>query len=282
MLRGLTVSPFDGPPLVPGRGAGSALACDQRRGGVQRVSSHRSAAQGKTDLFQEAIERIRGVISSRVILDDLGDISEVHIVATVARQPKHIVRDIESLLCARHGIRVDYRRISLVQLDADDIDDGDHRLRFLAASQSPGPIDTVEVSLQASNRRYVGLAPVETHLSHQPTVHAAASATLSAVQEAIGQRIALVVRGMEVVSSDRQQVCLALVEASTAQGEECLAGTCLVVGDLLEAASKATLDAINRRIPVWITAEKRQASDQRSPVRAHAGTLMKGVSPTVA
>lgn len=217
--------------------------------------------QASTQELQQAIERIQGVISARVILDASHEILEVHIVATTERHPKRIVRDVESLLCARYGIRVDYRKISLVQLDVPERDAGDHRLRFISAIPTPAAGDGVEVTLQASRERYVGSAAVCPKDSHQPAAYAAASATLRAVQEAIGQTIPLAVQGIEIVQTENHQVCLAVVSAMTARGPECLAGTCIVGGDLLEAASKAALDAINRRIPIWITTGRGMAQD---------------------
>lgn len=217
--------------------------------------------QASTQELQQAIECIQGVLSARVILDASHEILEVHIVATTARHPKRIVRDVESLLCARYGIRVDYRKISLVQLDVPEKDSGDHRLRFISATQRPEAGDAVEVTLQASQERYVGSAAVCSERSPQPAAYAAASATLRAVQEAIGQTIPLAVQGMEIVATEEHRVCLALVSAMTARGPECLAGTCIIGGDLLEAASKAALDAINRRIPIWITTGRGTAQE---------------------
>jgi hypothetical protein len=60
---------------------------------------------------------------------------------------------------------------------------------------------------------------------------------------------------------------LAVIRAALEAGEKRLTGTCLGTGSIWEAASKATLDAINRRLPVWA----RRATTQRATGRWQRG-----------
>ena len=50
--------------------------------------------------LQRTIEQIKDVTSARVILDEEGAISEIHLVGSSGRKAKQIVRDIESC-CTR-------------------------------------------------------------------------------------------------------------------------------------------------------------------------------------
>ena len=75
---------------------------------------------GLTVRLQKAIERIRGVISASVSLGQDGSVDEIHAFVTMERRPKQIVRDIESLLVTHFRMRVDYRSVSLVQLEPGD------------------------------------------------------------------------------------------------------------------------------------------------------------------
>ena len=197
--------------------------------------------------LQNAIEQIRGVTTARVMIDEGGEISEIHVIADQRRAPKPIVRDIETLLLARFAIRVDYRRISLVQMTEPLPEPEPDRLRFISAELDPADDTTVQVVLQAQAERYAGNAAD----SGDDTGRAAADATLAAVQKAIGRSIPLTVQHTQVVDGGEQAVCLAVIRAAFEAGEERLTGTCLVAGNIWEAASKATLDAINRRLPVW-------------------------------
>ena len=65
---------------------------------------------------QSAIERVRGVMASRVVAED-GAISEVHILAETSRSAKQIVRDVESLCAAQFGIELDHRKVSVALIN---------------------------------------------------------------------------------------------------------------------------------------------------------------------
>ena len=58
---------------------------------------------------------VQGVQSARVIGDD--EPAEIHIVASLQRSPKQVVRDVQSLAAARFGMPIDHRIVSVVQLD---------------------------------------------------------------------------------------------------------------------------------------------------------------------
>ena len=57
------------------------------------------------------------VRSSRIITDETGAISEIHVVASSDRSPKMIARDVETALKAELGLEIDYRKIGVVMMD---------------------------------------------------------------------------------------------------------------------------------------------------------------------
>ena len=65
---------------------------------------------------QRWIGQIKGVLQCKIDLDSEGEISGVHVVAGMDREPRHIVRDVESLLKARLEIDVFYKKIGVVQV----------------------------------------------------------------------------------------------------------------------------------------------------------------------
>lgn len=65
---------------------------------------------------QRWIGQIKGVLQCKIDLDPEGEISGVHVVAGMDREPRHIVRDVESLLKARLEIDVFYKKIGVVQV----------------------------------------------------------------------------------------------------------------------------------------------------------------------
>ena len=200
--------------------------------------------------YQQAIGRVRGVIRSTVVLENDGRIAEVHVIADQDRPPKRIVRDIESLLAARFGVRIDFRKVSLVQLDPEDEAESPLRLCVGQAKMSDGQVTVV---LSEGEQRYSGSSDCDKEKSESRVAAATAEATLQAVEQAMGGSVKLQARDAQVVDSRGDRVCLQIVQASTPRGDERLSGTCIVAQDLREAACKATLDALNRRLPAWLS-----------------------------
>jgi hypothetical protein len=203
--------------------------------------------------LQRALEQVKGVTAARIILDQAQQIEEIHLVGSAVRKPKQIVRDVESLLFAQYGIRMDYRKISVVQLDGAGVSPIPSRLRFVEAMPDPQALDTVRVLLQNDGRTFQGTAPAPTSDVSPVSVDAVAQATMGAVQQAIGDVAHLSFGSAQSVVSGDQSIVLVVVHAATAQGRECLTGTCVVRGNTLAAVAKATLDAVNRRLPIWFT-----------------------------
>ncbi|MBK7771815.1 MAG: hypothetical protein IPI48_15185 [bacterium] len=65
---------------------------------------------------QRWITQIKGVLQCKIDLDEQGEIAGVHVVAGLDRDPRHIVRDVESLLKARLQMDVYYKKIGVVQV----------------------------------------------------------------------------------------------------------------------------------------------------------------------
>lgn len=66
---------------------------------------------------QRWIRSIVGILHCKIDLDPEGEISGVHVVANMARDARHIVRDVESMLKARLDIDVYYKKIGVVQVE---------------------------------------------------------------------------------------------------------------------------------------------------------------------
>ena len=60
------------------------------------------------------VSRIQGVSSCRISTDEVGAITEIHVVALPHKAAKLVARDVESCLKAELGIEVDHRKIGVV------------------------------------------------------------------------------------------------------------------------------------------------------------------------
>jgi len=220
--------------------------------------------------LQRALEQVKGVTAARIILDETQQIAEIHLVGTAARRPKQIVRDVESLLYAQYGIRMDYRKISVVQLDGDNVSPVPSRLRFVEAVPDSQLRNTVRVLLQNDGRTFQGTALAPANDGSQVSADAVAQATVGAVQQAIGDVAQLSFGGAQSIVTGDQLVVLVMVRADTARGQECLTGTCVVRGNALAAVAKATLDAVNRRLPIWFTQKSDSLAESLGEVLEHS------------
>jgi hypothetical protein len=224
--------------------------------------------------LQRAIEQVKGVVAARIVLDEVQQIAEIHLVGAASRRPKQIVRDVESLLFAQYGIRLDYRKISVAQLDAPNVSPLASRLRFVEAQPDPRALDRVQVLLQNDGRMFQGTATHSASVTGQEPAEAVAQATMGAVQQAIGDVAQLSFGSAHNIVTRDESVALVVVHAATSEGSECLTGTCVVRGNPLAAVAKATLDAVNRRLPVWFTQSRTNVLAEpllETLERSHAG-----------
>ena len=81
--------------------------------------------------IEELVGQVRGVMAVRVVQDEQGQIDELHIVGSPSRSAKQMVRDVESLLYVRGGVRLDHRKISLVQVAETSIQPAAVRVQML-------------------------------------------------------------------------------------------------------------------------------------------------------
>ena len=71
------------------------------------------APSWSTDDAEALLRTLPAIASARLLRDADGTVRDVHVLATTDLAPKQIVRNVESALLARFGIRLDHRAISL-------------------------------------------------------------------------------------------------------------------------------------------------------------------------
>ncbi|NLZ51919.1 MAG: hypothetical protein GX892_02030, partial [Thermoanaerobacteraceae bacterium] len=69
---------------------------------------------------ENLIKQIKDIVSAKIITDSGGKISAIHVVSKSGRNPKQIVRDIESTLIAFLGSEIDHKKISVAQINNED------------------------------------------------------------------------------------------------------------------------------------------------------------------
>ena len=202
-----------------------------------------SAAQ-----IEATLRELKGVCGARVVADEKGLIQEIHLLVEGERNPKQVVRDVESALMAHFGVSVDHRKISVAQKGGSRFASSP-RLRWLDVQISQeGTRATVCVFLERGGQVYRGVASGVRASTQLPRL--VASATLRAVESAYGlqERFGLedVATGLVLAG---YPVAVVLVSAVRDNGEDLLVGSALVrQQDIYRAVGLATLDALNRRV----------------------------------
>jgi hypothetical protein len=207
--------------------------------------------EAKANEYETLIRRIKDVVSTRVMLAPSGAIEEIHVLATGGRSPKHLVRDVESALMSQ-GVSVDHKKISVALLAPENGGAPDDRTRLVGFSLSQtGRAVEARVRLEYKGTAVEGAG-------HGPSVgagrlRAVADATVQALQQLIKGGTVLFLDECGIVrvgTSQAATVCLLEVDGDS---ERPLVGSCLLRRDELESMVRATLDAVNRRLPVWQT-----------------------------
>lgn len=196
---------------------------------------------------EEVIRELPGVLAVRLVPGFERDVDELHVLSTLDKSPKTLVRDLQSLLIARFGVTIDHRVVSIVQMDETT---GIARaprvlIREVTASQQ-GLASVVDVKLLLDDRELVGRA--EGPASAPGRRRTAARATLEALRPLLGGSRVVEVEGVAVQHILGHTVALSFVHIHTAKGAETVCGSALVRADEAEAVARSVLDAVNREI----------------------------------
>ncbi len=198
--------------------------------------------------YELTLGQINGIFASRVVLDANRALTEIHIVASTARKPKQIVRDIETMFFVKHRVKVDYRKISMVQL-ADE-----RRLRVpltrpeirRVIEDEMGNQKRIRVEIQGAGKFAIGEA--KERLDNPSPFLTAANATIDGIEKLVGRRIDFRLESAAVFRLEMREVLIVIVTLTAEGGEETFVGASFVGSRPADSAARATLDAVNRRI----------------------------------
>lgn len=220
----------------------------------------------ETGALEDAIRRISGIQAARVVTGAGGRVAEVHVLAGRERGAKQLVRDVQSVILTNFGIDIDYRTVSVVQLD----EPGGHpapptaspagataedRPVVAAPAVAPRPAITRLVTETSAFTTEVRIGVAVNTFERAGTARGPSTAGLrlvaTATVDAMGEMLhasAVEVGSAELISVGPVQVAVVVVRLATSRGEQTLTGSALVRKDANDAVARATLDALNRVI----------------------------------
>jgi hypothetical protein len=231
-------------PVGPGAGAGTPDPWGMKR-------------------IENLISGLTGVLSARVVVTPLGEVSEVHVLTRSGIQPKQVARNIESALMAQLGFRIDYRKISVAQT-AD--------VRPIEALQD-------EAISERAKRRIVVFKGLEVRPAEKPgrvqmkvklafgekeaesqelgtdtmrnRVETAARAAAACLDDLLPDN-SIALEGAQILEAFDRKFVLVAVHGLGGREAQLLTGTCEIRESAERSAVLAVLDATNR----WVDARR--------------------------
>lgn len=197
--------------------------------------------------MEEMINHIPDVISSKIIVSDINELEEIHVLASNQRNAKQISRDIQSALTAKFDIRIDHKIISVAQINFKQETENEFRLKIHSIGYSvSGNMAHIKVVLQKGDELIEGLA--EGINSKNNVYRMVANAALECIHTLLGMSNTFIVEDIEQTQLARRKVIVAAINLITHHEEELMVGSAVVRKDEYETIVRATLDAVNRRI----------------------------------
>lgn len=195
--------------------------------------------------------RLPEVTIARIVADDIGRITEVHIVADRGKHPKQIVRDVQSVALASFGVEIDRRVVSVVQLGSEGREDagsGEFRPAIHAiTAEASGLRSLVRVTLAAGEQDAVGFAEGSAASSSRHRL--VAQATIDALRQLEPAAECLDVDHARIVRCGDQDVAVVTVVYVVPPHEQLVSGSAVVrQNHEADAVARAVLDATNRRL----------------------------------
>ncbi len=205
-------------------------------------------------MYYEEVElflnNIKSVISSKIITDSNDEICEIHVLSDNSRHSKQISRDIRTALLSQFNINVDYKIISIAQIDKNISFNSNFRLQYEGYS-SEITSDRIRITTKFSweDKELTGQA--EDIKSDKRTLAVAANSTLNAIRSLI-ESDCFVVEDIQTAVINGEDAILVAITYIENGKEEILVGSSLVENNKIDGAIKATLNAINRKICLLI------------------------------
>ncbi len=239
--------------------------------------------------LESLVTGIKEVDDCRIVLNEHGDISEVHVIAATERPPRLIARDVDTILKVRGGVEVDHRKIQvavvaappetdpeppadeqvmfdeeLIIIEDDEpelgvdpsfdmgdglVVDGERIVYEKLTVSHSAGVVNAAVQLRRGDQRVVG----ERESADTPDGHLAAviHATLEAMLMLHESGMRFQTPRFDRLEFGREQVIVVYLESIEERDLHSFTGSAVVRQDMRQAAVLATLSATNRLVGLW-------------------------------
>jgi hypothetical protein len=218
--------------------------------------------------LEHELQRIPGVSAVRVVVDGDSKPIEIHVLASLTRHAKQLVRDVQSVAKAGFDVDIDRRIVSIVQLDGpagmggdgdisgepseldDDSGPGLDPKRVVVDGVSinrNGPRAIAQVRLGRNGAQALGTAEGAASTVLLPALVARATLDALSFLEANAGRLEIEGATVQQVG-DRSVALVSLVLLGTATEESLLGAAMVRHAGFEDAVVRSVLNAVNRRL----------------------------------
>ena len=206
---------------------------------------------------ENLISSLTGVLSARVVVTPLGEVSEIHVLTTSDQQAKQVVRNIESALMAQLGLKIDHRKISVAQTaDVRPIEQMQEEAVRTRAKKRVVIFQGIEVRPSERPQRVIVRVKLsfegkEAEAEEQGTdtvrsrVEAAARAASLCLDELLADN-SVALEGATIIDAFDRRFVFVAVHGLGGREAQLLTGTCEIRESTERSAVLAVLDATNR------------------------------------
>ncbi len=195
--------------------------------------------------MEQLICKMPDIKNCSVVCDNSDNIEEIHVLAAVGRNIKQLVRDIQSAVNAKFNINVDYKKISIAQIDEADYKEARVKIDGIIVKNVENYIEAT-VSLVYEEKVFEGTSIKVKSKSNRGK--AIAEATLNALENYLGIKGMFYLEGLELCRISDKEVFITVIGFSYENAEESLSGSSIISQDENESAVKAVLSAVNRKV----------------------------------
>jgi len=206
---------------------------------------------------ENLISSLTGVLSARMVVTPLGEVSEIHVLTASDVQAKQVVRNIESALMAQLGVKIDHRKISVAQTaDVRPIEQLQEEAIRSRANKRVVIFQGLEVRPSERPQRVIirvrlAFEGREAEAEEQGTdttrnrVEAAARAASLCLDELLPDN-SVALEGAQIIDAFDRKFVLVAVHGLGGREAQLLTGTCEIRESPERSSVLAVLDATNR------------------------------------
>jgi len=143
--------------------------------------------------LDKLIARLGGVLAARTVLNEQDEIVEILILSYLTKSPKQLVRDVQSAIMAAYGLDIDYKLISVAQVNSNMVMpavryEARLTIRRITISLDSSNVETTVILAQGDNQ-FEGTS--RSPLSSRNRVQSAINACLAALKNYLGPSYAI-------------------------------------------------------------------------------------------